>query len=274
MQRLAEYSLVDAHVHIHPCFDLNRLVLIALQNFRKEAERAGIDAAFHSFLFLTESAGVDRFAELRDMVGKNSGKYNWRAELTEEKTTLCVVTEGGQRLFVVSGRQIVTAEKLEVLAAGLERDVPDGVPLHDILLELDEESCLKILPWGVGKWFGKRGELLSALVDSWDGGNLFLGDNGNRPSLWPKSELFQKGEKRGWYDLPGSDPFPFAGQEKKVGSSGFLFPASVQPEKPFASLAAQICRSPEKIVPFINRERTITALQNQVAIQLKKRLFN
>ncbi len=274
MQQLSGYTLVDAHVHIHPCFDLNRLILIALQNFRKEAERAGIESPFDSFLFLTECAGIDRFAELQDMVGKKRPEDNFTTELTKESSTLRIITEGGQRLFVVSGRQIVTAEKLEILAVGLNREYPDGVPLYEALVELEkEESCLKILPWGVGKWLGKRGGLLAESIGSWKGCILFLGDNGNRPSLWPKSKLFQGVAGKCLYDLPGSDPFPFPGQEKKVGTSGFFFPATLQGDRPFSSLIAQISRSPEKAVPFVTQEDTATAVRNQIAIQIKKRFL-
>ncbi|MDQ3773097.1 MAG: hypothetical protein M3461_01245 [Pseudomonadota bacterium] len=38
-----------------------------------------------------------------------------------------------QCLYIIAGRQIVTAERLEVLALGFEGFVPDGEPIRGVI---------------------------------------------------------------------------------------------------------------------------------------------
>ncbi len=272
MSILPSYTIVDAHVHIHPHFDLNRLFLIALQNFRGVLCSRQIYESFTSFLLLAESAGVHRFTELKGFVGNKETNHSFIVEETEEPYSLRIITEGGQRLFVVSGRQIVTAEKLEVLALGFDGDYADGNPLRQVVCDLMATDCLWLLPWGAGKWSGSRGRLLKDFIELWGDEPLFLGDNGNRPKFWHKPAAFFSATGKSIYDLPGSDPLPFAEQEKKAGSSGFIAPFTIDEQRPFASLATQIKNQVRDVEPYVGLASSQDFIKHQLAMQLKKRL--
>lgn len=264
---LSQNIFVDAHVHIHDHFSLSRLFLISLQNFRKYHD-ANITGIMHSFLLLTESCGVNKFANLKEH-GDQSG--NFSIHDTGERETLKVTTLGGQTLYVVAGRQIVTAEKVEVLALGLDVEYPDGNTLKETLKDLNSTKCLRVLPWGAGKWIGKRGKIIQSLISTWSDGPLFLGDNGNRPSCWPLPPIFSDAKTRGIFNLPGSDPLPFSEQEKKAGSFGFSIPGEVDPSKPFSSLKEAIFSAPNTIDPFGTPESLQPFMKHQITMQIVKR---
>lgn len=263
--------MVDAHVHIHKHFDLNRLFLISLQNFRKSLNQFSIFESFESFLLLTESAGVNGFNDLTAIADQEIPGNDFIVQKTEENCSLKITTSGGQDLFVVNGKQIVTAEKLEVLALGLNRDYPDGRPLHYVLDDLEASGCLRVLPWGAGKWLGNRGKIIDALIATWHSGSIFLGDNGNRPSFWPLPKVFERGRERAMYNLPGSDPLPFPESEKKSGSSGFMLRGQVAPEAPFQSLLSAVQSMPQAALPYGTPESFIPFVKNQLKMQLFKK---
>lgn len=270
MDTPAAHIMVDAHVHIHEHFELNRLFLISLQNFRKALNRNQIYEPFESFLLLTESAGTSQFERLAEMIDVDSSD-DFSASATSEPVTIRITTGGGQQLYIVKGRQIVTAENLEILALGYDEDYPDGRPLHYTLKDLEESGCLRVLPWGAGKWLGKRGKIIESLVSSWDGGSLFLGDNGNRPKFWPLPAVFAQAASKGIYNLPGSDPLPFSGLEKKAGSFGFMLRGQIKSETPFQSLASHVVGRPHSVTQFGNAECLRPFIQNQISMQIVKR---
>lgn len=271
MKKTAHYIIVDAHVHIHAHFDLDRLFLISLQNFRKSLHQFQIFDSFESFLLLTESAGVNGFKSLAAMADKEIPGNEFIVRKTAESCSLKIITNGGQNLFVVSGKQIVTSENLEVLALGLTQEYPDGRPLHDVLEDLEGTGCLRTLPWGAGKWLGNRGKIINALIASWESGSIFLGDNGNRPAFWPLPKVFQKGHAKEIYNLPGSDPLPFPEAEKKAGSYGFMLRGQINSEAPFESLKSAVRSTPQTILPYGTRESFVPFVKNQFKMQFFKK---
>lgn len=267
MQSPAPLILVDAHVHIHDRFSLSRLVLISLQNFRTVLNRYRIRERFEAVLLLSESEGVDRFRQLSGLIGEDT-EADFQVSRTDEPTSLRIETSGGQYLTVIAGRQIVTAERLEVLALGYHDGYPDGRPLAYVLQDLEESGCLRVLPWGAGKWLGRRKAIVAHLISTWSGGPIYVGDNGNRPKFWPLPALFNEARARGIYNLPGSDPLPFDGQEKKAGGNGFLLRGELAADTPFQSLRALLQAHPERIIPFGNQEKPIPFFKHQIAMQL------
>src|SRR5690606_24309808 len=61
-----EMVLVDSHVHVHPCFDLARVLDTAAENFRRHALGAGCDGHYQAVLCLTETASADCFFRMRE----------------------------------------------------------------------------------------------------------------------------------------------------------------------------------------------------------------
>ncbi len=255
----------DGHVHFYPDYDIERFFRCAFANFRAAAVRLQAGKTPIFFLLLTESAGHNLFSRLRREKYFGQGL---RILTTGEAQTLAVHMQEEMYCFVVAGRQIVTAESLEVLALGMNSPFPDGLPLREVLAGVCDSGALAVLPWGVGKWLGRRGKIMRSLVESAQAGDFFLGDNGNRPFFWPISPLFSKAAERGIFNLPGSDPLPFAGQENKAGSFGFYLDGNVEPDAPFSGLKHLLTEAarppgtygrPERILPFLHHQFSMQA---------------
>jgi hypothetical protein len=268
MNKSADHIMVDAHVHIHEQFDLNSFFLSSLQNFREALNRFHMDQPFVSFLLLTESSGVNFFSDMTRMADQQVPEHNFTIKTTGERSTLKVITNCSQELFVVAGRQIITSEHLEILALGLNEDYPDYRPTHTVLEDLANFRCLRVVPWGVGKWLGQRGNIIRSLITNWETGSLFLGDNGNRPSVWPLPKLFERARAEQIYNLPGSDPLPLAQAVNKAGSYGVMLPISINTEAPFQSLMTAIVSMPQAMIPFGATESLIPFIRNQIQIRL------
>ncbi len=244
-------ALVDSHVHFHACYDLSAFLDGALRNF----PRGGT-----GYLLLTESAGAQWFRRWRDGL-KAQG---WRFEPTTEEESLRAVSGAGESLILIAGRQIVTRERLEVLALGRDVEVPDGLPMRDALERIRESGALPVLPWGFGKWWGRRGAVVAEALDQ--DGELFLGDNGGRLGLEPR--LFRQARRLGIRVLPGSDPLPFSRHEGLAGSYGFVLPQAVDLERPASTLLRRIRESGQPLA-FGRRAGLPRFLRDQVGMQLR-----
>lgn len=251
-------ALVDSHVHFHPCYDLPAFLNGALRNFRK-AGQAGT-----GYLLLTESAGAHWFRRWRDGLSAGGG---WRFERTLEEESLLAVNGMGERLVLVAGRQIVARERLEVLALGKDLELPDGLPLPEVLERVRESGALPVLPWGFGKWWGRRGAVVAETLGQ--DGELFLGDNGGRLGVEPA--LFRQARRLGIRLLPGSDPLPFSRHEGLAGSYGFVLTHAVDLDRPLspASTLLRRIRASGQLRAFGRRAGLPRFLRDQVGMQLR-----
>lgn len=265
------HIFIDGHVHIHPGFFWEEVLHHALHNFQRiEEEVRPVQSV--RFLLLTESSGVDFFAALAARAaqqGPTLGPFHIRQ--TSEASTLACEKDQILSFFVVAGRQIVTAERLEVLALGLHTPYPDGQPVGEVLSHLSRLPCLAVLPWGAGKWLGQRGKLVAQLISQAPAAPLFLGDNGNRPFFWPLPPLFARAKVQGIRNLAGSDPLPFPGQEKKVGSFGVWLSGTIDPLQPFSSLCTLLRNPKTALHPFGRCESLYPFFKQQILMQFKKK---
>jgi hypothetical protein len=174
-------------------------------------------------------------------------------------------------LTVIAGRQIVTAERLEVLALGMREKIADGGSLRDVMFAVKRAGAICVLPWGNGKWLGSRGRIVKKLISTARHGEFFLGDNSGRLRWGPQPKEFGVGLQRGLYLLPGSDPLPFPSEFDKVGSYGFSLPALPDAEHPFTWLRARLTSEPQAIKSYGEREHLYRFIKNQFAMQIHKR---
>ena len=267
--------LIDAHVHLHDCFALDAFFERAQRNFELAAREHGWGAAL-GVLMLTESEGVDWFGRLAGMAGgapldADTRSSNWRIEATPDPSALAV-TSGGRRLLLVSGRQVVAREGLEVLLLGTRSTVPDGRPIRDVLAEGERLGALRVIPWGAGKWLFGRGKLLDELISVARPGNgFFLGDGAGRPFFWSKPRHFDLAERRGLRILPGTDPLPFPRQAGRAGSFGFRLDGTVDLTSPAEGIKAALRDPASRLTPFGRPERLAPFVRNQIAMQRRKR---
>ena len=223
--------LADAHVHFYQGFHLGLFLDQALKNFQLQGFRS-----FAGFLFLTEIKADGWFQnylrELSGLKGEEKPFGAWSFHSTKEDYSLIAQSSPEEKLFIIAGRQIKSAENLEVLALGTLESFEEGRPVETLIGQINQAGALPVLPWGVGKWFGRRGNLVNKLVDKAEIRPLFLGDSGNRPVFWPRPTLFSKAEEKGMAVLPGSDPLPFPTEINKVGRIGFKIEGVIDQEYP------------------------------------------
>jgi hypothetical protein len=258
--------LIDAHVHIHDCFHLDSLFNAAYDNFRRASnDRGGI-----YFLLLTESGMQNFFQTLRD---QEHECVDWLVLPTDEPYSLILekVENPGAVMFLVAGRQLVTAENLEVLALLTGEFFAERMPLAMTVDEVRRRGGLPALPWGAGKWLGKRKRVLSGYLAGQAGQLLFLADNRCRPWMWPFPGFARKTSLK---ILAGSDPLPFPREEGKAGSYGCRLAAQVSgidPGRPARSLFRLLSDSSYQPVIYGHPETAGNFLKNQLAMQMHKR---
>ena len=259
---------VDAHVHIHDCFDIDRFLDAAAMNFRTQvpAERVR-ESRF--VLCLTETCGANKFGVLSGRAG--SPADGWQLRTDGDRRSLIAAHSRLGEMELVAGRQIVTAEKLEVLALGTRQEWDDGLPAEAVIRSVLEAGAIPVLPWGFGKWLGRRRRVIESLIETFDDGSVYLGDNGGRSAVLPTPPEFALAQARGIQVLPGSDPLPFESEYSRAGSFGFQVDGLPVKDGVWPILCAMLQRDEAKLKPFGRLESPIRFARNQIAMQYRSR---
>ncbi len=212
--------LADTHVHFYPVYNLDRWLSTAFAHLSVSAPHVRV-------VCLTERHDCHAF---RDNIfrGERAGKLALR------------VTRDGQSLFVLAGRQVVTAERLEALALCTDAEIPDGLPMAETLKRIRAEGAAPALAWAPGKWFFARGRVVTHLLETEPPGSLLIGDTSLRPTVWADPDLMTFGHARGFNVIAGSDPLPFAGDEISVGRYGVRCEIPFDAERPGESFLAAL----------------------------------
>ena len=117
----------------------------------------------------------------------------WTVESAGDGLTLLVrARETGSAetgMFVVAGRQTVTAEGLEVLTFPTRGPAVDGDALDDVLARAADRGEIAVLPWGFGKWRGRRRRALEGALRERPPASIFLGDCSTRPGERARTAL-------------------------------------------------------------------------------------
>jgi hypothetical protein len=283
-------AVVDAHVHIHPCYRPDDLLSNAYANLSAALAHGPADPWARSsgqghrvppenralFLLMTECASDDYFGALYGIAhGDAAGSErlalrHWMAVPTEEENSVLAVS-GERQLFIVAGRQIACREGLEVLVIGTTRRLPDGLPIREVLSETAGWGVPRVIPWGPGKWLFKRGRLLGQLLEEFRRPTLFLGDEGGRPVFWGYPHQFERAARIGVRDLPGTDPLPFAHDVTKVGRMGLRVRIDLDRAHPAASLLDALSEPTTALERFAVLESPLRFVRNQIGMQLRKR---
>ena len=262
------YLLVDSHVHFHSCFNLDVFFETASDNFEIAEKRLGLKAQATGCLALTETSKAHYFRQFQAAI-KTSTTNGWSLHTTAEDCSLTLCSRG-RRIIIVAGRQIITREKLEVLALGYAGEFPDGLPLSETVSGVLESGSIAVIPWGFGKWWFRRGRVLKQFLKSRNLQDVFLGDNSGRPRLGGRPRLFEVAESKGLFVLPGSDPLPFSDQVKKPGSYGFLLEGALDEQRPFVGLKQLLQRETSQLRTFGQPESLRDFCASQFKIQILK----
>jgi hypothetical protein len=270
--------LADAHVHIYGCFNLPVFLESAFANFQSQASASEPCTEFDALLCLKETAADNWFHVLHNEARVGRGEHvedeaNWVFEPTRENCSLRASGPDGQHLVLIAGRQIVTAERLEVLALCTSALILDGGTLSQVVSAVREANGLPVIPWGAGKWIGRRGKILADFLRSQKPDGIFLGDNGGRPIFWRYPHHFRLARQKGIRILPGSDPLPFRSERTRAGSFGFAIEGTLDTDRPATHIRALLMDSSVSLSPYGSLEQPYRFFRNQISMQLAKHLL-
>lgn len=261
--------LCDGHVHIHECFTIDNFLSSALKNFSTVVADLSFEKNSQFVLWLTESYGMSKFSELIQRQLNKPNNSQWCIQPTKEPFSLIARHDDGE-LILISGRQIVSAEKLEMLALGTCRDIKNGAPLTDTMKSINAANAIPVLPWGFGKWTWQRGKIVEDFINRYD--DLWIGDNGGRLAGFAEPKLFSLARERKIPILPGSDPLPFPDESRRVASFGWAFDCTVSKQRPGEELKYMLRMREEIVATYGRLQSMVRFLQNQIKMQIIKRV--
>lgn len=169
-------------------------------------------------LLLAESAAEQVFQNLPKL--GSCGRWVLASLDTEPQTVIASFHD--REIAIVCGRQIRCKHGLEVLALGTTTRYPEGHDARDTIERVRGDGAIAVFPWGFGKWMGRARDTVEELFDTPSPKSFFVGDNGGRLRLMGVPMQLEAASRDGFRVLPGTDPFPFGRDYRRVGSFGFL----------------------------------------------------
>ena len=203
--------IIDSHIHVYPCYDLDRAFSTLLSSMDGIAPNAVKVAC------LTERYDCDFFNEL----SADSTPLDDRFSVREDPNEACLWIQrqdGGGSVALLPGRQVVSSENIEVIALVHRERIADGLPAAQIVEAVLNNNGVPMLSWSPGKWWFRRGKVVASLLERFSPANIVIGDTGLRPVGWSTPWLMRKAGNRGFRVLAGSDPLPVIGEERYFGS--------------------------------------------------------
>lgn len=260
---------IDTHVHLRTCFPVPAF----LEAARRNANAAGGSDATSVLLFADAEEDLGFSGLMQTLEGSAEGLgFTWHiAECAGDGEVLSIVVRfaSGETLVCVAGRQLHSSERIELLALATTARIADGLPLNDLIQQIRKVGGVPVLPWGVGKWFGRRGRCVKACLQERTDGALFLGDTAHRRQL-VEPMLFRQAEKLGVEILPGSDPLPFPEEVTRPGSFGIMLDTQLQLDRP-ARHIRDILLSSAVSEPYGERVPLASFMRMQSIMQMRKR---
>ena len=259
--------LIDTHVHLYDFYRLD----IAFDAAIKNMEAASSSASSIKCIFLTERFDCDCFEMLSRGEGIPDG---FSLGKCSEDGVLRVSRNGADDgFFLFAGRQIVTRERIEVLAILCPSRIEDGAELRETIEAVQLAGGIPVLCWAPGKWNGKRGRLVRYLARAPGLDPLMLGDSTHRLRGLGEPVIFAEGRKLKRRILAGSDPLPFGGEEKMIGSYGVIIEGAFDPDCPLSSIKSLLLSDCQ--IKFFGRrcgviKGGVRLLQNELRRRLRK----
>lgn len=218
--------VMDCHVHLYQCFDTSRALGGLMAHLDRLAGPVG-GVSLRRVALLYERQGertCDRLVEssLAPMAIVDGG----------EPGVLLVQKDGMPALWLIAGRQINTAERIEVLAPAVNAAFEDGAPAREVIAAVQKAGSVPILAWAPGKWMFSRGILIRKLVAEASPGNLLLCDSAIRPSCSPPPQAMRQALAMGLGMIAGSDPLPIPGDDIWMGTYGIAVRAAFDTGQP------------------------------------------
>ncbi len=222
--------VADTHVHIYPCYDLQTFSDMLEQNLKKVGAGQTIRLGF-----LTERHDCSFFDDVKTGKVDLALLCGGNIKIGPDESSLIRDNGSGEKCILLPGRQVVTEERIEILALATTVNVPDGMLAVDTVTMILDNGGVPVVAWAPGKWFGARGDVVRNLLDSFNPARLLIGDSSMRPTVWAEPLIMRDARKRGFRIIAGSDPLPFSGEETIAGTYCSVFDASFGLASPLAS---------------------------------------
>lgn len=257
---------IDGHVHFHSQAAIGPTLDAAAANFRAAG---GSPDGWLGGMLLTQAAGERVFESILSPAEIGG----WTLTAAQEEPETLIARRGGSMMAIVCGRQVRAKDGLEVLALGTGETIPDGLPFAEAVEAVRRSRALTAIPWGFGKWMGQRGRRVESTLRSLGNEALFVGDNRGRLNLLGLPALVRASGRQGFRVLPGSDPFPFAGGYRKVGSFGFFAEVNPSEAAPWRELRAWLMERTDSPQPYGRASGLFDFVFSQTGIQFYNRLI-
>ena len=254
--------VVDSHAHFHPHFDLDEFLTGAYRNLSKAAQAVCHAQPFSAVLFV---AGIETHA--LDPIKESTRSPRWQLFATAETNSMVARASAGHQIILVLGHQVVSQEGLEVLGFTPHRSVPGGLEADKIIERIHSSGGIAIIPWGFGKWMGRRKSVVVRLVETWHD-NFSIGDNGGRPLFFSSPAIFKMARQKGIRILPGSDPLPLTGEKRRVGTCGFCIDDRLDLDAPLGHIIQALGQSHQTMRLFARHLKPIEFIVKQAMLRL------
>lgn len=241
----------DCHVHIYPNYNLSTLLESAWDNLHRIAPDSTIKALclterFDCHFFKNAAQSFSVFPMLHYTLG----------------TDYILVNLGNNKeLYIVPGRQIITAERLELLALTKDVTTPDGLSFQDAYSDIKQQGALAVINWAPGKWFFKRGALIAKIIEDTTADNLLFCDTTLRCSGWQEPILMRKAIAKGFKVIAGSDPLPIPNEEQIAGEYAIAADIDFNLKNPSESLRSMLANSNRR---FVGKRNNIFTMLRRV----------
>jgi hypothetical protein len=267
---------IDTHVHFHACFHPISFFNRVERNIRNIQNPPDEPSELSCCLFLTEAGNTNYFEKIQKSgltfaVNDANPDDRWKVHGTSEPLSMLVTNRFGFSIYLIAGQQLQTSEGLEVLAIAPKYRLAEGKPIEKLIRDVVEANGLAIVPWGFGKWMGKRGKVLHALLERFTSEYFFWGDNGGRPKFLPEPSLFRLARQKLFRILPGSDPLPFPDEIRRVASFGLSLDGKIDRSEPAGQLKQMLNNPGYEFNTFGQLETFGNFVKHQILMQIVKR---
>lgn len=266
---------IDSHVHWYQHDRLSDILNKANRNFNYQARQMNWPIKYLGMLFIlkTHHENQDQFIDrFHSFSAERSAKHpmEWTLHATATPQSYLTKSHDGQEIYIILGSQVRTIENLEVLSLGTDSHIADNRSIRDTIKAVWRHNGIPVIPWGAGKWLGKRRSVMQHLIEK-GGVEFYLGDNGGRPQIWKKVGLFETAERKRIPILRGSDPLGLPGEINRIGSFGFSVKGEMNEAQPIISFKNMLKHNLPGKIDFGNLQSNRRFLTNQIRMRMSKK---
>ena len=207
-------------------------------------------------------------SELKTRASTQSSIAGWLVSDIQNQPAV-LLQKSDQKIIFIAGRQVITKQGLEVLALFNDVQYEDGVDIQTIIEKINDNEGIAVLPWGVGKWLGKRGSIITNLLDTNTPEKFAIADISARPALWPLPDQFKLASTSGYSFLYGTDPLPLKSDQSRIASAGMTMELSSDESQAISELKSALLKQTD-VETYGKRVSAYRFIKDQLMLRLNK----